>query len=86
MAKKKTIITLLVIAIIIVLAGCDSTDYSLKGEGTEESQVEGKLIKVAGNNVCSEWVDMETGVHYFYTYKGGLSVRYNEKGEVMRNE
>lgn len=46
-------------------------------------QVEGKLKCIAGNQICSEWIDTETGVHYFYTPEGGLTPRYNSIGEVM---
>ena len=28
----------------------------------------------------AEYRDKETGVHYFYTYKGGLTVRINADG------
>ena len=34
----------------------------------------------------SEWVDSVTGVHYFHTYRGGLTPRYNADGTLMTDK
>ena len=46
----------------------------------EEQQLGGQIERIKGNNVCSEWVDRETGVHYYYTYSGGFELRVNSDG------
>lgn len=70
--KKKVLMLVVTFAIASALCG-------RFGE-SEETQVNGTLECIAGNGICSEWKDTETGVHYFYTHKGGLEVRLNVDG------
>lgn len=86
---KKTVFILLLMAVLTFsLTACD-TDKPLEQMGKSvagETQVDGKLLAVTGNAWCSEWVDTETGVHYFYTYRGGLIARLMPDGTPMAEE
>lgn len=52
----------------------------IKNSVAGEQQLNGKLVCIAGNGTCSEWIDTETGAHYFYTAFGGLELRVNADG------
>lgn len=83
MSMKKKVIAIMIIA--IVAAGITGCSEITSGENLYESikgekQISGKLECVDGNGICSEWVDTETGVHYFYTNLGGLEQRVNADG------
>lgn len=69
--KNRITATLIVITSAFLITGCSTTG---------ETQVQGQLKCIAGNYTCSEWVDTATGVHYYYTYNGGLELRVNADG------
>jgi len=46
----------------------------------DETRVNDQLKCIAGDRICSEWVDTKTNVHYWYTQRGGLMLRVNEDG------
>lgn len=48
-----------------------------------KTECDGKLEKIAGDTVCSEYIDTETGVHYWYVYSSGFTPRYNSDGTLM---
>ena len=73
--KNRIIATLIMITFAFLITGCSAT-----GDATGETQVQGQLKCIAGNNMCSEWVDTVTGVHYYYTNRGGLELRVNADG------
>lgn len=76
--RKKIIAVMITMIIAVSATGCGETELteSIKGE----KQISGKLECIAGDGVCSEWIDTETGVHYFYTAIGGLELRVNADG------
>ena len=56
---------------------------SEKAENTEENKYGADALEcLTSENYAytAEYRDKETGVHYFYTYKGGLTVRINADG------
>lgn len=73
--KKKISGILLVVIISATLSACGAVPQT-----TGETQINGVLECITGNEICSEWRDMETGVHYFFCYAGGLEVRLNADG------
>lgn len=80
---RKKIIAVMFIAIVMVgITGCSNYIYDVKGE----KQVSGKLECVDGTYSCSEWIDTETGVHYFFTPEGGLILRVNADGSPYEGE
>lgn len=69
---------IIIIAIVVLIVG---TSRSLdKDDAKWKKQISGKLECVDGTYKCSEWVDTETGVHYFYTRQGGFELRVNADG------
>lgn len=81
MKKVRPHVCVSIVLAACLLGGCSITDESLLYESVVmEKQIEGKLECVEGNSVASEWVDTETGVHYFFTSAGGLVVRLNADG------
>lgn len=45
-----------------------------------EKRLDGQMEKIKEDAVYSEWVDRETGVHYYYTHSGGFELRVNADG------
>lgn len=85
--KNRIIAAMIVVTFALSITGCSgetesSTDdyYYEPNSIAGETEVRGQLKCIAGNSICSEWVDTVTGVHYYYTYKGGLELRVNADG------
>jgi hypothetical protein len=84
--KNRIIAALIVIAFAFSITGCSEEAEALADEYYNpnsiagETEIQEQLKCIAGNNICSEWVDTVTGVHYYYTYKGGLELRVNADG------
>lgn len=83
--KKIGILVLSVLCVTCTVNGCsgassEDVSQAMKESVVGETQVDGKLECIEGNYICSEWKDMETGVHYFYTLTGGLEARLNADG------
>lgn len=83
--KRIKVLAAIVIITILTFAGC--AKMSEKAENVEENVEENKyganaLECLTSDNYAypSEYRDKETGVHYFYSYKGGLTVRINADG------
>jgi hypothetical protein len=79
----KRIKVLAAIAIITVLTFTGCAKISEKAENTEENKYGADALEcLTSENYAyiAEYRDKETGVHYFYTYKGGLTVRINADG------
>lgn len=78
---RKGLLAIVAIIIAMSMTGCTmETQASYKNSTVGEMQADGKLECIAGNGVCSEWRDTETGVHYFFTATGGLELRVNADG------
>ena len=86
--KKTVFITLILVVLTISLTACSAEEFEIVENRSVvgETQADGKLRAIAGNSLCSEWVDTETGVHYFYTYIGGLTPRLLPDGTPMAEE
>lgn len=84
--KNRIIAALIVITFAFLITGCSgeaeshADDYYKPNRIVGETEVQGQLKCIAGNSTCSEWVDTVTGVHYYYTYRGGLELRVNADG------
>ena len=79
---KDWILVLIFLALIVVfLQACDNFEY--KTNRSSNKQIELKFIK--GNRTLKEYVDTETGVHYFYTLYGSLTPRYNIDGTLYKD-
>lgn len=79
----KRIKVLAAIAIITALAFAGCAKTSVEAENVEENKYGADALEcLVSENYAyiSEYRDKETGVHYFYTYKGGLTVRINADG------
>lgn len=79
--KKKAVIVALVI--LVTVSGCG---FAEKSSVKNETACSDMLIKVAGDDVCSEWVDYETGVHYFVVNSVCICPRYEADGSLMVTE
>lgn len=44
------------------------------------SEFGGNLVCISGNRLLAEYIDIETGVHYFFNFPDGLTTRVNEDG------
>lgn len=83
--KKKAIVTAMLVTC-IGLAGCSVTNVAdaktneYTGSLAGNTEIGGLLVCIKGEKYCSEWRDTETGVHYFYTPYGGLTVRIRADG------
>ena len=83
--KNRIIAALIVITFAFLITSCSGEesltgDYYKQNTLKGEMEVQGQLKCIVGNNICSEWVDTVTGVHYYYTYRGGLELRVNADG------
>lgn len=76
---KKRILLYMMVAVTFLI-GCS------KRTSTIETECSGLLIKVSGSGPCTEWVDSETGVHYFCVNDVSLCPRYNADGSLMITE
>lgn len=74
--KEFVLAVITIIAMAAIIVGVTELSDGIRGE----EQISGKLECVDGTYTCSEWVDTETGVHYFYTRRGGLELRVNADG------
>lgn len=84
---KKIVIFAFCIIVAASLTGCGTIDTDrLYESNVGEIQCDGKLRCVSGDGICSEWIDTETGVHYFYCQLGGLTPRLNADGTVIVGE
>lgn len=79
--KKKAMIVFLIVAVAIF--GCGT---SKKSSVKNETACSDMLIKVAGDDVCSEWIDYETGVHYFVVNSVCMCPRYKADGSLVVTE
>jgi len=79
--KKKIMIVFLAVA--VAISGCGA---SKKSSVKNETACSDMLIKVAGDGVCSEWIDIETGVHYFCINSVCMCPRYNADGSLIVTE
>lgn len=68
--------------LVISLTGCSEIELV----PTTITKLNGELVEIQGDNMYSEWVDSVTGVHYFHTYRGGLTPRYNADGTLMTDK
>lgn len=73
--KKKLMIFLTATILTFSLVGCSVP------ETTESS--ESHLISKINGSYVYEFIDSDTGVHYLYLYKGGITPRLNSDGSVM---
>ena len=81
MKKALKILVIIMIVSAFGIMGCSILEEpDMNAATVEEQQLGGQVEKIKGNNVCSEWVDRETGVHYYYTYSGGFELRVNADG------
>ena len=69
---RKKLLALAVITLAISMTGCTGN------ESQEKETVTFKTVKESYKYI--EYRDVETGVHYFYTYGGGITVRVNADG------
>lgn len=79
--KRIKVLAAIVIITILTFAGC--AKMSEKAENVEENKYGANALEcLTSDNYAytSEYRDKETGVHYFYSYKGGLTVRINADG------
>ena len=76
--KKRILLGMIVV--VFLLSGCS------KSASITETECSGLLIKVSGFGPCTEWVDSETGVHYFCVNDVSLCPRYNADGSLMITE
>lgn len=84
---KKIVIFALCILVAVSVTGCGTTNTDRFHESiVGEIQCDGKLRCISGDGICSEWIDTETGVHYFYCQLGGLTPRLNADGTIMVGE
>ncbi len=75
---KKIALLLVVFSVCYLITACTYTEEN-SAVGLE--MLGGTLKCVSGDRYCTEWVDTETGVHYFMTYEGGgLTVRVMPDG------
>lgn len=79
--KKKVMFAVLVM--LVTVSGCG---FTVKSSVKNETACSDMLIKVAGDDVCSEWVDYETGVHYFVVNSVCICPRYEADGSLMVTE
>lgn len=79
--KKKIILAVLVM--LVAVSGCG---FTKKSSVKNETACSDMLIKVAGDDVCSEWIDVETGVHYFCVNSVNLCPRYRADGSLVVTE
>lgn len=85
--KNKVLKLLSVLIVIIFCSSCSvMTTETDNSDKYVEKQINGELVKIQGDNICSEWVDTKTGVHYFYTYRGGLEIRLSADGTPYTGE
>ena len=64
----------------------DPTAAIAVGRVIKEQKKQSELVEIQDDNMYSEWVDSVTGVHYFHTYRGGLTPRYNADGTLMTDK
>lgn len=88
--RKSNVFVALAIFVAFSVCGCtakvDKLQEIAEKDIAGEEQISGKFRCIDGNAVCSEWVDTETGVHYFYTYSGGLTPRLLPDGSPVVEE
>ena len=84
--KKILYILLLCVCMCFVLVGCDVPDVP---DGTQTSN-EGSTSKIYNDDDIYEFIDPDTGVHYWiysrtggYAGMGGITPRLNSDGTVM---
>ena len=75
---KRIILFFIFLLVACSVSGCDDDGGYKSVVG--EKEIGGTLICVSGNQLCSEWEDTETGVHYFYVHDGGLTLRVMPDG------
>lgn len=59
----------IVINVIVILV---PIIFVLNYSVVDETSVNDQLKCIAGDRICSEWVDTKTNVHYWYTQRDGL--------------
>lgn len=79
--KKKVML-----AVLVMFAAVSGCGFTAKSSVKNETACSDMLIKVAGDDVCSEWVDYETGVHYFVVNSVCICPRYEADGSLMVTE
>lgn len=67
--KKYAVVVVIILVLVCSLCSC-STDVSAQSDTQLGTYV-------------YDWVDRDTGVHYIYNARGGMSVRYNSDGTIM---
>lgn len=74
--KKKLMIFLMATILTLSLVGCSVP---------EATETNNSGMKIEINSYCNayEFVDPDTGVHYWYLYKGGITPRLNSDGSIM---
>ena len=92
MKNKRFMALMLVILMTCFLCGCTIRVTEQvhtaddRGENTVEYQCEGQLKRISKTDICTEYIDVETGVHYWYVFRSGFSPRYNADGTLMVGE
>lgn len=91
--KAKKVIASLLIATMFCITGCSpQTPYQMSTQNAninkysnEVDFTKARYIQADGldDRTVTEYIDGETGVHYFYTFYGGLTPRYNADGSLM---
>lgn len=76
--KNKIVALMLTVIVAFSFTGC-SDDNGIARE-TQSQESWAPLKRVWTGSICSEWVDTETGVHYYYTAHGGFILRVNADG------
>lgn len=80
--KNKVIMTLVLTVTLLVgimIGGCGSNVSS-----TEASASDSTYFEMIGSPSADavEYKDTQTGVHYFFNYRGGMCPRYNANGTL----
>lgn len=83
MTNKQMFLTMIMAiclaGIIFCVTGC--CIKVVKADVVMDTELDGTLEMIKGDKMsCSEWRDVETGVHYFYTPYGGMTPRVNADG------
>lgn len=80
--KNKIIMALVLTATLLVgvmIGGCGSNVSSTEASTSDSTYFEKIGSPSAG---AAEYKDTQTGVHYFFNYRGGICPRYNANGTL----
>ena len=74
--KRKLMIFLTATILAFSLVGCSVPEDT-------ETNNSGMKIEISSCYYAYEFIDPDTGIHYWYLYKGGITPRLNSDGSVM---